>query len=143
MEVYKKEIAEKEGLCHFYKTLDKLEVNQLIRKIETIYGAIHVEDKILFSEIPNTILSQKYDVPTINQYNGFETLYSLLGVNMQEEDAVYVVWNYHDVDMFSLKNLIKYWEYIWYGPSDECCLLYFAKNNLLVMPTDYGTVYGK
>lgn len=41
----------------------------------------------------------------------------------------------------TLSCLSKYWDYIWYGSSDEMVLLYFDEYEKVLLITDYGVVY--
>lgn len=63
-------------------------------------------------------------------------------INIVGENEVYLIWDYPtDIDRVLLKYLIKYWEDIWFSPSDEVVGLFFPKSKKVVLITHYNTVY--
>jgi hypothetical protein len=74
-----------------------------------------------------------------NDQNIATTLESL---RLLTEDNVIVIWKYpHDIDKFKLSYLIKYWEDIWFVPSDEAVCLFFPKAFKMILITHWDVVY--
>lgn len=87
------------------------------------------------------LFDKKIVLLDINNSDGFENICSSINISDNINEPIYVIWNYDEVDKISINTLRKYWYYIWYGASDEMCLLYFPQSKLLLLDTDYGTIY--
>lgn len=63
------------------------------------------------------------------------------GIELQEQNSAVILWNNKEGDLFECRTLINHWDYIWYGTSDEMCLLYFSDVQFGVLITDYDAIY--
>lgn len=58
------------------------------------------------------------------------------------KEEVFVIWNYpNEIDKMKWDYLIDRWDYIWYNVSDEAVGIYFSINKMLILITDYNTIY--
>jgi len=140
MEDFKKEIWEKDHLDLEYSPLDCSSIKNILYNIENQYKISISSNSSFFKEI-SMVFKNKLILHEINDSTGFENLIYLLNLDIQPKTIINVIWDYNEVDQFESATLKNYWDYIWYGPSDEVCLLDFPSHNLLVMITDYGTIY--
>jgi len=142
MENFKVENWKKNNVRVEYTSLENGEVNEIINKISKLYN-------LSFNEINNNHFSVNIlkkmnalvEISDINECNIFPKILSLLNDKPNIETNVYLVWNYNSIDRVTLSCLSKYWDYIWYGPSDEMVLLYFDEYKKALIITDYGIVY--
>ena len=116
------------------------QIIQVIKDIEFQYGNIFQNEKISFDIIRNKWLHEKIELSSINEEDGFKNLCSLFKIELKEKENVFVLWNEQNIDIFLMSDLYNFWDYIWYGPADECCIIYFP-NNILFMINDYGIIY--
>jgi len=140
MENFKKEIWEKDNLDLKYSTLSNSEIEEIMHDIEMQYDITISFNSSFFIDIFEKFNSEII-LLDINESTGLKHLISSLNLNILSDSIVNVIWNYNGIDQFKFETLQKYWEYIWYGPSDEMCLLHFPSIQLLLMITDYGTIY--
>lgn len=141
MEKFKREIWEKDELHIEYDSLDYQQIQQILYKIVKEYNVTidNLNNSSFFINMSD-ILKKSVVLLDINEKDGFKDMCSLLKLNILQNSIVYVIWNYTDIDRFQACTLQKYWDYIWYGTSDEVCLLYFADIKSFVMINDYGTI---
>lgn len=141
MEDYKIDIWKKDKINLEYELLNDLQIHQILHKIARLCN-ISIESinySSIFFKMEET-LNKKFVLLNINEKEGFRDLCLFLKLNIHQDSTVFVVWNYNDIDKISVSLLLNYWDYIWYGTSDEICLLYFSDIELLVMINDYGTI---
>ncbi|SHF00744.1 hypothetical protein [Dysgonomonas macrotermitis] len=141
MDAFKRQIWEKDNLNLEYSSLNNLQTQHILYKIEKLcnISVDSINDATIFIKICKR-LNKEYILLNINEKDGFSDLCSLLKLDMRQTSTVYVVWNYNEIDKFRASVLHYYWNYIWYGASDEMCLLYFSDIEVLVMITDYGNI---
>jgi hypothetical protein len=144
MEDFKREIWEKDKLCLEYDSLSYTQIQQILNKFTVIYNIPidSIDNSSIFDKMSN-LLNKEVILLNINEKDGFRDMCLLLNLNISQNSAVYIIWNYNNVDKINIYILQNYWDYIWYGSSDEICLLYFPDSESLVMITDYGTIYTK
>ncbi len=142
MEEFKIKNWEKEKLNLEYTSLNKFQNQQIITEIANKYSLLEDSlcDSAFFIKV-SEIFIKKNVLLSINDHNGFKDLISMLNLNVSEDSYVNVIWNSNCIDQFKCYILNDYWDYIWYGPSDEMCLLYFSEIQFLILITDYGTIY--
>jgi len=140
MEDFKKEIWKNDNLDLAYSSLNYSEIEEIMHDIELQYDITISFNSSFFIDI-SEMFNIKLTLLDINEPKGFEHLISSLNLNMLSDSVVNVIWNYNGIDQFKFETIQKYWEYIWYGPSDEMCLLHFPRIQLLLMITDYGIIY--
>ena len=141
MENFKIDILKEENIDIKYESLNNKQVIQIITDIESQYGNISQEGKSFFDIIRNNLSHEEIELSTINKEEGFRDLCSLFNMELKEKKEVFVLWDEQNIDIFSMSDLYYYWNYIWYGSSDECCIIYFPDNKTLFMVNDYGIVY--
>ncbi|WP_321438345.1 hypothetical protein [uncultured Bacteroides sp.] len=140
MEEFKVDIWRKDNINVRYKSLNQVEKQKII---DDIAGKLKIRlssDSILFTKLLKTLIDQII-LLNINEPDGLECLVSKFNLNLSEDAVVNVIWDYDSIDCLELDTLNKYWEYIWYGTSDEMCLLYIPETSFFVVITDYGTMY--
>ena len=83
-------------------------------------------------------ISNSFLFNSINSKHGFT---DLLEANPKlQTDKLLVIWdNDQPVDSFSTQILAKYWDYIWYGTSDEAMVL-FSPNKFIILISDWGEI---
>ena len=142
MEKFKIEIWEKEGLNINFRPLNDIYIKKIIKNINKknnipIFNHSHTS---FFEEL---LKYMHYELIflEINMSQGFKELISLLNLNLSENDYVDVIWNYNEAEQFKYNILADYWEYIWYGASDEMCLIFIPNIEFPFVVTDYGTIY--
>lgn len=142
MENFKREIWKKDGHHFEYDSLNQLQIHQILDRLAKICNASidSIDSPAIFAKI-SEILGKEDILLSINEKDGFKDMCSLLKVDVSKNSTIYVIWNYNNVDEIKTSVLQEYWDYIWYGTSDEMCLLYFSDIESLVMITDYGTIY--
>ena len=141
MEDFKKEIWEKDGYRLEYDSLNQLQIRQILHRLTEICSIPidNIDNPAIFTKMSD-MLSKKLVLSTINETDGFKDICSLLKLNIPKNSTVYIIWNYNTIDKIKACVLQDYWDYIWYGTSDEMCLLYFPDIESLIMITDYGTI---
>jgi len=140
MEEFKVDIWRKDNINVRYKSLNQVEKQKII---DDIAGKLKIRlssGSILFTKLLEILIDQMI-LLNINEPDGFECLVSIFNLNISEDAVVNVIWDYDSIDCFELDTLKRYWEYIWYGTSDEMCLLYIPEISFFVVVTDYGTMY--
>lgn len=140
MEEFKVDIWRKDNIDVRYKSLNQVEKQKII---DDIAGKLKIRlssDSILFTKLLKILIDQII-LLNINEPDGLECLVSKLNLNISEDTIVNVIWDYDSIDCFEFDKLKKYWEYIWYGTSDEMCLLYIPEVSFFVVISDYGTIY--
>ena len=142
MEEFKVEIWRKDNINVRYQSLGQVEIQKIIDDIANKLKIRLSCDSLLFTQLSEIFIDQMI-LLNINEPDGFECLISIFDLNIPGDVVVNVIWNYDSVDCFEIDVLKKYWEYIWYGTSDEMCLLYFPEISFFVILTDYGTMYYK
>lgn len=142
MEKFKVEIWRKDKIEIIYQPLNQVEMQEVIDNISKKLDIRLCCDSLLFTKLSEVLIDQII-LLNINEPDGFECLVSKLNLNIPRDIVVDVIWNYDSIDCFEFDVLKKSWEYIWYGTSDEMCLLYFPDINFVIMLTDYGTMYYK
>ena len=141
MEDFKKEIWENDNLHLEYNSLDSLQMQQILHKLAKLcnISVDNINNSSIFIKM-SEILKNEVVLLNINEKEGFKDMSLLLKLNAHQNNSVYVIWNYNNIDKISVDVLQNYWDYIWFGASDEMCLLYFSDIESLVMVTDYGTI---
>lgn len=92
--------------------------------------------KEVYDKLGNSLI-----IDSINEKEGFDVLFSKIFISqLNDEDQVFLIWNINTpVDICSVKILKKYWDYIWYGSSDEALLL-FVPEKFVLQLSDWGEV---
>ena len=141
MEEFKKEIWEKDNLHLEYDSLNYLQIQQIQHRLAKLcnVSADSINDPSIFIKM-SKILKKEFVLLNINEKEGFKDMCSLLKLNVHQNSSIYVIWNYNKIDKINVYVLQNYWDYIWFGASDEVCLLYFSDVESLVMINDYGTI---
>ena len=141
MENFKKEIWERDNLHLEYSSLNNLQIQQILHRLAKLCNVSvdSISNSSIFIRI-SEILKKETVLLNINEKEGFKDMCSLLKLNLHIDDSTYVIWNYNNIDKISVFNLQNYWDYIWFGASDEVCLLYFSNIESLIMVNDYGTI---
>lgn len=140
MEEFKVDIWRKDNINVQYRSLNQVEKQNIIDDIE---GKLKIRlscGSNLFIKLLKILMDQMI-LLNINEPDGFECLVSKFNLNISEDTIVNVIWDCDSIDCFELDTLKKYWEYIWYGTSDEMCLLYIPGISFFVVVTDCGTMY--
>jgi hypothetical protein len=142
MRRFKIENWEMDGLNIEYSSLNSVHIQMIMCKLSNEYG-ISVDElcnQSFFKRMLEFIKSPIV-ISNINEDDGFRDLLSALDIIENEENNVYIIWNYDGVDKLNINTLQKYWGYIWYGRSDEYCILFFPSHHKFVIVADYGVVY--
>jgi hypothetical protein len=141
MENFKIEIWIKDGIHIEYNSLNRVQSMQLLDTICMNYNIIFDKDKqsSFFIQLSDS-LQNEISLYDINEPEGFKNLCTLLKIDIFPDQLVYVIWNFNDIDAIQSNVLKDYWDYIWYGTSDEMCLLYFSLSKQIVLITDYGSI---
>ena len=141
MEDFKKEIWQKDKLHLEYSSLNYLQIQQILDSLAKLCNVSvdSINDSSIFIKM-SEILDKKVVLLNINEKEGFKDICSSLKLNVYLNSSIYVIWNYNNIDKISLYVLQNYWDYIWFGASDEVCLLYFSDIESLIMVNDYGTI---
>ena len=142
MKDFKREIWEKDGHHLEYDSLCQLQIHQTLYRLAVLCNVSidSIEDSSIFIKM-SEVLKKEVVSLNINEKEGFKDLCSLLKLDISKDGTVYIIWNYNDVDKIKVYVLQQYWDYVWFGTSDEICLLYFPDIESIVMITDYGTIY--
>ena len=141
MEIFKLDILKKDGIDIKYNSLNNVQIIQIMKDIESQFGNFILNDKVTFEKIRDTFFQKKIELSTINKEDGFKNLCSLFNIELKEKENVFILWDKQNVDAFLMSDLYYYWNYVWYGPSDECCIIYYPNNGILLMINDYGIIY--
>lgn len=142
MDEFKKDILKKENVSFHYDSLNEQQVLELLYQLADKYDiAFHIINSSSIFNCMYSILKNEYIV-NVNDENGFYLIRTSLKLSINDDDDVFIIWNYNDIDKIKVYILQRYWDYIWYGAADEMCIICDPKNNSLFMITDYGTVYG-
>ena len=142
MEKFKIENWEKNNENIEYTSLKEGDVNEIIKRISKLLHLPfnEINNNHFFVNILNK-LNVHIEISDINECNTFPKILSLLNGKVSMETNVYLVWSHNSIDKITLSCLSEYWDYIWYGPSDEMLLLYFDEYEKILLITDYGVVY--
>lgn len=140
MENFKIENMLKDGFQLKHESLTSSEVNHLMDKIKMEYHISEINKSNFFPKMSH-VLKKTTELPTINESKGFQDLCAQLNITLPLQHYIYIIWDYDNVDKIRVCDLKKFWDYIWYGPADEFCLLYIPMTSLLTMIADYGIIY--
>lgn len=67
---------------------------------------------------------------------------ALREISLIDQQSVLVIWQYpDDIDKFDLGYLIKYWEDIWFGVSDEAACLFFPESLDMILISHHNCIY--
>jgi len=142
MEKFKQEIWKKNALNIKFDSLNSMHTQSLMNYFKLKYDIqLAFSDNATFFNEVFSVLKKEEVILSINEKNGFIQLCQLLNIDISQTDFVTIIWNLNNSDRIKLNVLLEYWEYIWYGTSDELCLLYFSKKDLFILISDYGTIY--
>ena len=144
MEDFKKEIWNKDKLHLEYSSLNNFQIQQILHRLAKLcnVSADTISDSSIFINMLE-ILKKEIVIQNINEKEGFRDMCSILKLNLHPNNSTYVIWDYNNIDMINAHNLLNYWDYVWFGASDEVCLLYFSDIESLIMINDYGTILYK
>lgn len=136
MQGFKLEIYQNEKGKPFtdIETLDQESSNKIIEKVHSILGT-EVDGRMLFPEIMEKLTCRDFDEDFT--YN-LESIFREFDINREGE--VYIIWDEDSVDKTSGDNLIKNWDYIWFGESDEAVILYQEDKNSVLLINHYGRI---
>jgi hypothetical protein len=141
MEEYKIINWEKDNIdikyTSFYETLYKNVFDDITKMyhLKTNFFA----NNSFFCNMSN-VLKNEIILLSINEQTGFADLLEHINLQISHNEDIVVIWNYNEVDSIKCKYLKKYWDYIWYGVSDEMCLIYIPRLKKLFHITEYGTI---
>lgn len=63
-------------------------------------------------------------------------------LRLLEAEIAIIIWNYpDDVDKMQLRDIIRYWENIWFSSSDEAAAIFFPVQRKIILITHYNNVY--
>jgi hypothetical protein len=133
LEIYKNDRGEPFPM---YRSLNSIERKEIITEIANI---IELQSSVeLFKNIESKLLYEDYDEEFTYS---LECILDSFGFSL--EGKLFVVWNANDIDEFSIITMREFWEYIWYGNSDEAVILYQQEFCKVIMITHYGRVFYK
>lgn len=76
----------------------------------------------------------------VDSDEGFINVLDALGINLLDNDQLYLIWNLDQkVDIVSVNILKTFWSSIWYGESDEALIFYIPSKSLIFI-SDWGDV---
>lgn len=139
IEIFTEE-CKNEQLCFF-----ELLPNECLSFFDRLFDKLKItgikESSDLFKYMANQLKQQtNKQVDTKSDFNNL--INYLLKKNFDENEDVYIVWSFPDeVDSIKLNELIKHWEYIWYGDSDDAIILFLKQSNLAILITHYGQIF--
>lgn len=137
MEEFKKELflEANKSVIPIYPLLekDKIDIERFINL------KIRIRAVSFFTDLKEALVNNKsYD--SLELSVDIEKVFRDLRV-LEEEIAI-IIWNYPgDIDKMKLKDVIKYWEDIWFSPSDEAVAIFFPTVQKIVLITHYNIVY--
>lgn len=132
---------------HFYKEFgENIQCERLNEKdnallntfIESKFG-VAIGQSGFFNVVQNNFVNSK-SFDSLDAAIDIEQALQLIGLLHQQ--TIIVIWHYPgDMDKFDLKYLVKHWEDIWYGPSDDGICLFFPDDKRMILITHYDTIY--
>lgn len=146
MEDFKNRIFEDEhpGQKMIYRTLSESDSVKVLADISQLVNADKpLNSKTFFpfleSALTDGIALDEDDLAT---NTGLKKIFAT--ANLEKSSPVFVIWSFDElVDTFNFSDLLKYWDYIWYGSSDEAVILFFPSSGFILLITDWGNVHYK
>jgi hypothetical protein len=142
MDIFKIENWKKDNKFIDYVSLSTSEIQEKIQEIAKLCNLDfdNIYNNSLFSNTLK-VLHTHIVIQDINEPNTFYQILPLIKNEISMETHIYLIWDYDSVDKIKLSCLAKYWDYIWYGPSDEMVLLFIPEIQLILLVAEYGVVY--
>lgn len=93
-----------------------------------------------FFEVLLQKLANRKDYKSIDTSQQLDAVFQDLA--FQNDSEVFVIWRYpSDMNKFHQSYLVKYWEDIWFGASDEAVGIFSPEMGKIIVVTHYGVVY--
>lgn len=100
-------------------------------------GDVSCSNSLFFNFLNNNL---KKELSYGNEFN-FHDLIKIQLKNVKQDSVVFLVWDLEsNVDLFTMENLVKYWDDVWYDTSDEAIALFFPFSQKVVLITDQGFI---
>ena len=140
MEAFKIEIFKKERPSEplFFKTLNREDshwvLSNILKLAEKEGKLIGTEQlySYLYGYLKNEVLYRDQNVRACLEN-------ALKKCQIPLDALCFVFWDCESsVDLFILKDLITYWEFVWYETSDEAVVLFFPATEKLMLITEHG-----
>lgn len=139
MEQYKIENLERDFIKLQFETLAD---QQSSKVLEHLFQEFSLNNGNLYRQMSDK-LTTVCNIPALNKSNGFNDMLKTLDISFLDNEKFYLIWNeQQNIDMFSVSDLKKFWDYIWYGPADEALILYIPEK-IVLMIHDWGEVLVK
>ncbi|MDP2385336.1 MAG: hypothetical protein Q8M29_03110 [Bacteroidota bacterium] len=139
---------EKHKFDNYYKDFESdLEVKPLDRlNSKKIFNQFYdqINHKIgkenFFKDISESI-TEKISIIDINDRIGFNNIIKKIdNVTFYNTEKCFLIWDSETgIDQCDFSLLTKYWDYIWYGPSDESMIV-FIPGKLILLVSDWGEI---
>lgn len=138
---------EPQKLTNYFDDFSKqMEIWQLdINLSQEIFSKIFLNQ---FVDLPKHLTMQKLNevlpfhltLEGINDKNGFLNILSALPYKVSFDEQVLLIWDIKDpIDVCTIDTLKTFWNYIWYGASDEM-LIIFIPGKVVLMICDWSEV---
>lgn len=62
-------------------------------------------------------------------------------INYPVDDEIYIIWSCDEIDKMKTKDVIEYWDDIWYAYSDNAVILFNKNSSKIVLITHWGTLH--
>lgn len=142
MEEFKIEIFNKENPAESFRhaTLNKGDSNWIIKnvlkdaRISVDVNSTQSFFKNMTEGLENQIIYGDQDIKDLlEEY--FDS------AKIGNDALVFIVWDFETgVDQFKMQDILYFWDYIWYGPSDEALIVYCPSMSKLILVTDQGYI---
>jgi hypothetical protein len=141
MEKYKIEIFKKENSndTFEFKTLSEFLSGKVIGLLLRHFGfkTMNVTNVDFFRNLETNIRNKiPYGSSGITKVQ-LENIFS--NFRITDDSPIFLIWDLDTmIDYLTLRNLLKYFEYIWYDSSDEALVLFVPEAEFVVLLTDRG-----
>ena len=137
MEDFKIKIFKEETGKEFpdFEKINPTEVEHLIDTIKKTIIKEGNDDEnvyILMSQTTYYKTEHPDDQPLIEVFNE---------LNFPIPEKLYIIWHFDEADLMCSKDIIEYWEYIWYDIGDDALILYNKEDNKWILITHWHAVY--
>ena len=142
MEEFKIEIFNKENPVDSFRhtTLNKGDSNWIIKNALEVAGiSVDITStqslfKHMTEGLENQIIYGDQDIKDLLK-DYFDS------AEIGRDSLVFIIWDFESrVDQFKLQDILDFWDYIWYGPSDEALIIDCPGVSKILVVTDHGHI---
>ena len=117
--------------------LDVLDIGAREKVIKDLYNFLGIDKvkKGLFQDVSSILLIKDFESEKLDSAAIFDEF------DFDSTNSSLIIWDENEIDRMKTSSILEYWEFIWYGISDDAIMLYQEENQKILILTHFGRVY--